>query len=457
MSGDFSLEGGPEEAMLRKLGYKVEAKDLDNYSLHMPADPLGFDKWIATIPPYPRSLKEQILLSQRWLDFNQNVLDEETKLREKAARLNIEYADSVVKRHKRLIANPSKYQHKEPYLSAKASKVMKYYIDGNDGHSAAKSQMAMKNLKLTLNNIETYRNNAVQKYDQIKKKYFDEIGEGKQSPEGNMCQEVFAIADSYINVANSELEASTLDFLKYKTKELSANAYYTQYITDLQPLIDFQETNVKIEFLINLRNIKPVLGVGFALGCMESELDKELMETYKLVDWNDLHCDKDVTFSVPFTGSFHFTCNSTTVNLDPLLIPFKMNFEQNLNSGDFVSASASVGYGPVKAGSEYDFVKEKGSVQVEVSQDVIDEKVGNTKVKGGVSGTVKVEFGKDGVTDFIMEAAGEVKIGNDAIKVSSDANVKWSWEAGGSGEAKGNIDSKVVRNAIKINNAIRPN
>ncbi len=446
-----------KEEMLRKLGYIVEGKDLNNSALHLPPDPLGFNKWIETIPPFPKNLEEQMQLAQRWQDFYQNVLDEKTKLGEKAARLNIEYADSLVKRQKQLIANPYQNQYKEPYLSARANIVLKYYTDDKDGHNAGKEKMLTEKRTFTFNSMEAARKNAETKYEQLKRKYFDPIGEGQQRPAGNMCQEVFNTWNLYVNTANSELEAFTLDYLKFKSQKLEANAYFTQYITDLQPLIDFVETSKKIDFLVDLGNIRPVLGIGFTAGCVESEADKELVETYKLADWNDLHCDKDISFSVPYTGSFHFTCNSTTVNLDPLLIPFKTNFKQDLNTGELVNASASIGYGPVKTGAAYDFVKEKGSVQVEASQGIIDEKIGEAKAEAGVSGIVKVEFGKDGVTDFVMEAAGKIKIGNDNVIVSGDANVKWSWEAGGSGEAKGTIDSKVVQNVIKISNAIKSN
>jgi hypothetical protein len=92
---------------------------------------------------------------------------------------------------------------------------------------------------------------------------------------------------------------------------------------------------------------------------------------------------------------------------------------------------------------------------VEVSGDVIDEKVGGVKVKAGVSGKATLEFDKNGVSDFILEASGEVKVGDDRVKVSGDASVQWSWEAGGSGEAKGSIDSKAISTAIKAVNFIK--
>jgi tetratricopeptide (TPR) repeat protein len=112
-----------KEAMLRKLGYKVEGADLSHSALHMPSDPLGFAKWMAIIPPFPKSYKEQMLFAPRWKDFYQEIRDEQTKLQEKAARLNIEYADSLVKRQKKFAANPNQNQFKEPYLSAQANKV----------------------------------------------------------------------------------------------------------------------------------------------------------------------------------------------------------------------------------------------------------------------------------------------------------------------------------------------
>ena len=446
-----------KEAMLRKLGYKVEGADLDNSALHMPADPLGFAKWMAIIPPFPKSYKEQMLLAKRWKDFYQEILDEQTKLQEKAGRLNAEYADSLVKRQKKFAANPYQNQFKEPYLSAKANKVLKYYTDDKDGHDATKAKMLAEEMKFTYNNMETYKNNAYKKYEQLKRKYFDPIGEGQPSPPGDMCKEVINIYNTWINAANTELEAYTFDYLRFKAQRLEANAYFTQFVTDLQPMIDFNETSMKLAFLVDLSNIKPLHDYqsNFAWGCIESELEEQHEETHKLADWDDLYCDRNITFSIKGIGSYNFTCNSTSVDLDPLILPFKASFKQNLNTGEFVNASGSVGYGPVKAGGDYDFVKEKGSVSVEVSGEVIDEKVGGVKVKAGVTGKATLEIDKNGISGLELEASGEAKIGNDAVKVTGEANVNWSWEAGGSGEAKGSIDSKALNTAIKAVNFIK--
>lgn len=446
-----------KEAMLRKLGYKVEGSDLDNSALHMPADPLGFAKWMALIPPFPKSYKEQMLFAPRWKDFYQEILNERTKLQEKAGRLNLEYADSLVKRQKKFAANPYQNQFKEPYLSARASKVLKYYTDDKDGHNAAKAKQISEEMKFTYENMETYKSNAYQKYEKLKRRYFDPIGEGQPSPPGDMCKEVINLYDSWVKSSNTELETYTLDYLKFKAQRLEANAYFTQYITDLQPMIDYNETSMKIAFLVDLGNIKPLLDYQsqFAWGCIESELEEAHEETHKLADWDDLYCDKNITFAIKGIGSYNFTCNSTSVNLDPLILPFEASFKQNLNTGEFVNASGKVGYGPVKVEGDYDFVKEQGSASVEVSGEVIDEKVGGVKVKAGMSGKATLEFDKDGISGFEMEASGEAKVGNDAVKVSGEANVNWSWEAGGSGEAKGTIDSKALNTAIKAVNLIK--
>lgn len=445
-----------KEAMLRKLGFKVEGGDMDNSALHMPADPLGFARWMALIPPFPRNYKEQMLLAPRWKDFYQTVQDEQTRLQEKAGRLNIEYADSLVKRQKRFAANPYQNQFKDPYMSARASKVLKYYTDDRDGHNAEKARQIADAQMLTMTNMEKYRKDAYQKYSAIMKKFGEEVGEGKPVPPST-CPEAIAIYNSYVNSANSELEAFTMDYLKFIGKQLEANAYFTQYITDLQPLIDYNETSMKLRFLVDLSNIKPVLDYqnSMAWGCIQNEIEEAHEDTHKMADWDDLHCDRDITFSIRGIGSYHFTCNTTSLDLDPLILPFKASFEQNLNTGEFVNASGKVGYGPVKVGGEYDFVKEQGSASVEVSGDVIDEEVGGVKVKAGVSGKATLEFDKNGLSGFEMEASGEAKVGNDAVKVSGDASVSWSWEAGGSGEAKGSIDSKALSTAIKAVNLIK--
>jgi hypothetical protein len=56
-----SVQGGysiTKEDMLRKLGYKLDGKDIDN-DFDMPADPLGFDKWIAKMPIFPKNYRNK--------------------------------------------------------------------------------------------------------------------------------------------------------------------------------------------------------------------------------------------------------------------------------------------------------------------------------------------------------------------------------------------------------------
>lgn len=445
-----------KESMLRKLGYKLSAEDLGKSALHMPADPLGFSKWMTIIPPFPKSYKEQILYEERWKDFYQAINEERSSLQEKAARLNLAYTDSLEKRARRFSANPFNNQFTEPYLSAKATKVLKYYTTDKDGHNAAQAKLLAQQQTLTMQNMEQYKKNAISQFQAIMKTYGEQVGEGKPVPP-DACPDVLKLYDTYVKNANTDLEVFYMNYLKSHVKQFEANAYFTQYITDLQPLIDFTQINMKIAFLNDLTSFKPVLDYQseFAWGCIEKEMEKEHAETHKLAEWDDLHCDRNITFSVPFIGSCHFDCNSTKVNLDPLILPFKAGFEQKLKTGEFVNASASVGYGPVTASGDYDFVQEKGSVKVEVSGDIVNEKIGSVKVKAGAGASATLEFGKHGISDFIMEANGGVKIGNDAIKVSGDAHVNWSWEAGGSGEAKGSMSSKAMSTAIKAVNFIK--
>ena len=75
-----SVQGGystTKEDMLRKLGYKLDGKDVAD-DFNMPADPMGFDNWIGRIPKFPKNHKEQLALQTEWETYYKDVEAERT-------------------------------------------------------------------------------------------------------------------------------------------------------------------------------------------------------------------------------------------------------------------------------------------------------------------------------------------------------------------------------------------
>jgi hypothetical protein len=448
-----------KEAMMRKLGYQISGEELSR-GFHMPQDALGFDKWIARIPPFPKNAKEQRLLGPAWDAFYTDVEEELAKLQGKTGKLTEESQQFEMKRAKKFAADPQNVSLKPPYLSNKMSKILKYYTNDKDGHYAYQAKKLASQITALTTDLQNYRNAYRKKVAEITKKESEHDGEGMGGGNENSCLQIKKVFNEYLNTTNTEREQVFKANIDYQKKMLEATAYLNQFITDNQAGIDLVENNVKIRFLQNFPRayydqsiLQPNLDYSDVASCIDEE--ENTPKKTSLSNWDDLHCDKNITFRVPGIGYCNFDCNSTTVKLDPVVLPYKGGFKQDLNTGEFINASAAIGYGPAEVGGEYDFVKEKGSAYVQVGKDLVDEKVGGIKVKAGVTGKATLEFDKDGLSDFTLEAYGGVKAGNDAVKVSGDAKVNWSWEAGGSGDAKGSMDSKAVNTAIKAINYMK--
>lgn len=448
-----------KEAMMRKLGYQVSGEELSK-GFHMPQDVLGFDKWIARIPPFPKNAKEQKMLGPLWDAFYTDVEAELAKLQERTGKLTEESQQYEMKRAQKFVAEPQNVSLKPPYLSKKMSKILKYYTNDRDGHYAYQAKKLASLITTLTIDLPNYRNDYRKKVEEITKKVSEHDGEGMGGGNESSCPQIKKAFNEYINTTNSKREVAFNAYIDYQKKILEANAYFNQYITDNQAGIDLVENNVKIKFLQNFPRtyydesiLQPNLDYSDVVNCIDDE--ENTPDKSSLSNWDDLYCDKNITFRIPGIGYCNFNCNSTSVKLDPVVLPFKGGFKQDLNTGEFINASAAIGYGPAEVGGDYDFVKEKGSAYVEVGKDLIDEKVGGIKVKAGLNGRATLEFDKDGLSDFTLEASGGIKAGNDAVTVSGDAKVNWSWEAGGSGEAKGSIDSKALSTAIKAVNFIK--
>jgi hypothetical protein len=148
---------------------------------------------------------------------------------------------------------------------------------------------------------------------------------------------------------------------------------------------------------------------------------------------------------MPFTGTMNFTCNTTEIHLDPLLLPFEVRYKENLNTSEMLFCSGKIGMGPAKIGGEYDAVQQTGKVETGYSKDIDKGYLGPVPIEAKAEATIGIEFDKSGVTDFVMEAGAEVKAGDDVASATVDGKARWSWNAGGSGEVKGSLGGAVSR------------
>jgi tetratricopeptide (TPR) repeat protein len=458
-----SVQGGysiTKEDMLRKLGYQLEGKDVDD-DFNMPEDPLGFDKWIARIPKFPKNYKESRALEAEWEKFHEDVAAEQAVLTEKLNRINMEVQEKMQKGKTNEIDVAKTYAMvKPPYLSAKANHVLNYYSNEKSG------KFVDQHNKLLAQAAEDGALRKKMEDDYVKLLASENAkcqdGEGKADCP-SICPVIVPASEQIIEVTNTKLENWYYESNDLWARQLEAGAYFYQYSVSDQSLIEQNELRLKLKFVKeHLAGIRPYWG-GNAELCLEEGEKKTA--THKITEWNDLHCDKDIQFNVPGTGYWRFTCNTTELHLEPLLLPFEVHYKENLNTAEMISASAAVSIKreiggiktSVKVGGGYDAVKGtvklEGGLSTKIGDFTIGGKdMGGMPVKVGAGGGGFIEFDKNGVSDLGfkggIEAKPDITIKDNGadreIRAGKiEAGGKWSWNAGPSGVAKGTLNGSI--------------
>ena len=456
-----AVQGGysaTKEDMLRKLGYKLDGKDLDTEDLHLPADALGFDKWIARMPPFPKNHKEQMALTKDWEYFHSDVDQELARIQQKLSRVTEELNSKMTRKGTNKVELSKVVSMvKPPYLSAKAQHLLNYYTNDKDGKFAEK----VKKYTSDYNEYAEIYKEADTVFQRIAKseRAKEVIGEGI-SNNYNACPVLLIAHDNRVKIQNTTYEDLINEGLEIFSSTYEAAAYYYQYSVSEQLMIDQYELGLKKGFLQQLWNIHPNLGYYDVAGCIEKDLPHDGDGTNELVNWNDLYCDRNISFTIPLTGTWKFTCNTTEFHLEPLLLPFEAHYKENLETNEIISASAAVSIkreiagtkASVKIGGSYDAAKGTVTLEGGVSTKIGEGNIGPLPVKAGVSGGGFIEFDKNGVSDFGvkggLEAKPDMSIGEGKdksdIRIGKvEAGGKWSWNAGGSGVAKGTLNGSI--------------
>jgi hypothetical protein len=140
-------------------------------------------------------------------------------------------------------------------------------------------------------------------------------------------------------------------------------------------------------------------------------------------------------------------------SLDPIVLPFKVKWSEDLNKDRVLSASAEFEIEGVTVGGHGEFDEQglkSGGVAVGggVGRDVSS---GPFKAGVGASGSVGIEFDRSGITDIRIEggvgtkATTTVASANESgasSSASAGVNSTWSWNAGASASASGGFSSK---------------
>lgn len=453
-----AIRGGYSQAKqrrLERLGGRLQKDDV-HWTLPMPADPLGLGK-LAT-PPYPNTVDDLPAAIAEWRTFLAQTAT-------RAAELNQTFAAHQLQRTRgatpgqtgvqglrsQLVETPAASEagrvHSVP--GALAAKARTVYAFDKDVLERRLMQLTTEVQRLhgglQSDWMETGRRIATVRARCAAQPNFGGKGCG--------CGEIRTIVDDYLQRWNGQLRPLQDEWLAWTRRKADADAYFAQYTSPSEPLFEDAKRLAKGGYIAALANAR-------AAGVLNAEVDyckpeqKPSRAGGKLADYDDLHCQHIIDFTVPGIGSIRVRCNRMETALDPFGLPSKAKWTEDLNQDRVLSASAEIELKGVSVGGHGEF-DEQGlkSGGVEVGAGIgKDLSSGPFKVGVEASGKVGIEFDRTGITDVrigggVGSKAATTVASTDAASASSNAaagvNSTWSWNAGASAAASAGFSSKV--------------
>jgi tetratricopeptide (TPR) repeat protein len=249
-----------KEARLRKLGYK---ETQPSWPLHIPQDPLGFNKF--TLPEFPLDIKSCARLKATWDEHWKRMGAYENEFAEKAARLQAAAEDydtkNLIKRMDAISKGGPIPEGIGP-LSARATARLSYLLRDKDGslsYKLRKSEAKLVLLGEELQKLDSIRNNAI---DAVEKKYGCVDGEGGSGEaSAACCAAINKITDEWLTNSNRLIKETYEEAIDLYKKLWNAQAYYAQY-TMSEPAFEAVKANYKQLYASLMATVRP----GFAYG-----------------------------------------------------------------------------------------------------------------------------------------------------------------------------------------------
>ncbi len=429
----MAIQGGFSEEKaqrLARLGGKLRPGDV-RWTMKQPADTLGLSKFVP--PPYATKAPELVTLAPQWQDFVARVAAERDRNKAKADVLRKQtpwLADAA-------LSGP---------LTAKVHRITSLESDNwsrrrqaaFDGYTNAVrfEQQERKSLEAKLAAIH-----------EDERKRCARVAGGCDT-----CPQELPVIDKYLEASSARLEPARRELLDFERQSANERLYYAQFMQS-QRSFDFTVTQAKVEFLNILYSPMINAGPGLPQSPCLLQLRAKDKPAGKLADFDEVNCQHIVHLGVPGFGSIDVRCNRMDTTLDPIVIPIKVKWAEDLNKDRVLSASAEVEIEGVAVGGHGEF-DEQGlkSGGVEVGGGV-GRDVSSGPFKAGVeaSGKVGIEFDRSGITDIRIESGvgskatttvASAPAASASSSISTGVNSAWSWNAGASAAASGGFSSK---------------
>ncbi|MCI1193372.1 tetratricopeptide repeat protein [Calidifontimicrobium sp. SYSU G02091] len=430
IAGGYS-EG--KERRLNKLGGRLAPGEL-RWTMKLPSDALGLSKFVP--PPYAMKLSDLWLLPPSWQSFREDV----EAMREKYTAQGAALAKQAPWLADAALRGP---------LTAKASRMSQ--LSGDDwmrrrdaayGAYTDAIRFEQQERKSLESRLAAIHAEGEQKYRNVPGGYQYDYA----------CPQIRAAITQYLEASGRRLDEARRGLLDYQRQTTNERLYYAQFMQS-QRSFEYTVIQAKVEFLDLLRGLAlnvndgPGLLHQFGNSCLKP--DRPGKSGGKLADFDEINCQHIVSFTVPGFGRIDVRCNRMDTTLDPIVVPFKAQWSEDLNKDRVLSASAAVSMKGVSVSGRGEFDDQglaRGGVQVGAG---VSTSVGAGPLEVGLdaSATVGIEFDRGGITDVRLEgdvgASVSSTVAGAGTQVNTNLGGTWSWNAGASATASGGFDRSV--------------
>ena len=404
-----------KEDRLRKLGHKLESKDID---WPFPKKYDGFGLGNFTHPPIPKTVEQCIELEPVWYEFKKSCAEESEKLgqqlksamaaADKRTQKIASDANNLVKTSQQngRIMGPLTVL---PFYAKKASLKLNENLD-------AYGKKTMEIAKKWADDMTNTGVPAKQQYDidmeKIAEEDLEQTGEGL--PNKDFCPRKVERTNQYLGIANNITEEMYTKNLENTKKFLTENIEWYMY---MQWPEQFEVT--KLEYKIAW--LKGLSDVTFESVTTFKCVKKEKKSNNKLSNFNDIHCEYHSELNLGY-GKMVSDCDKMTTTLDIDVMglelfksELKQDFGDNKNtfSDQFVSCT-------IEAGVKKSVGVDKGPIKLEGEV--------------GVSGFIEID--RNGISDAGVVIKGSVKAGTNV--------------SGEGGSEHPNMDVTLIGTEVKI-------
>lgn len=428
-----AIRGGFSEAKvqrLARLGGSLQKDDV-RWGWRMPADALGLSK--IGPPPYPRSTADLPAATVAWTAFLAQTSTESAKLHQAFAKQQTGRATD----RRAVLEGPGPLAAKASTVYAFDKDVLSRRTDALGREVQAAQSELQKDWMDTAERISAVRSQCA----------------AQQHPARDCgCATIKQTVDAFLIRWTDRLEPLQKEWIEWHRRKADADAYFAQYTQPL-PLFENSKRMAKANYLSVLANVR-------SAGVLNAEVDYCRPEQParhaggKLRDFDDLHCQHLVELVVPGFGSINVRCNRMDTKLDPIVLPFKASWSEDLAKDRVIRASAEIEADGVGVGGHSEFDDRglrSGGIGFGIDAGV-SVKAGPMKAGVGTSAKAGIEFDRSGITDIRFEggvgaqaaaSAGATDADAASAAVKAGTTSAWSWNAGASAAASGGFNINV--------------